>query len=241
MALIYAQARDDAVGDEGREVGQREQVAGHDERIAPRIGFALDHRERRQALRREHVPGEQRTGGGETPAAGDHRLELRGQVVTARGHGVHGAERAHRDFARRESRHQRDRDLPVETDGREDVLAAARRAGRRSCTGSRGRWRRRRRRDRSDRNHSTIISARMMPPTRLTKIRTRSHRPSSRLPRMRPLVIRQLEHQRRVAALRRANCFMTKRHDQRGNDAGRVQAEQHQALQVERADVAARE
>ena len=50
----------DRIGNPGCRVGQCEHVRRHDERVAPRVGFALHRRESRQALRREHVPREQR-------------------------------------------------------------------------------------------------------------------------------------------------------------------------------------
>ena len=53
-----------AVGDERRQVGQRELVGRHQRRLAPAVGFAAHHRQGRQALRREDVPGQQRQPGG---------------------------------------------------------------------------------------------------------------------------------------------------------------------------------
>ena len=53
----------------------------HDQRIAPRVCLAPNDGERRQALRCEHVPGEQRIRGRERPALGDDRRERVGEDI----------------------------------------------------------------------------------------------------------------------------------------------------------------
>ena len=111
----------------------------------------------------------------------DHRHQRRGHVVAGRRERVHGAERAHGDLACGEPGHERERDLPVEPERGEHVLERAaehageavldRRARRRPAAGPGS----------CVRNHSTIISARMIVPTRCTKTFVRSHRPIARL------------------------------------------------------------
>ena len=70
------QRKRDAIGDERGQVGKQKQIARHDQRIAYRIGFTLHDRQRRNALRREHIPGEQRERRRERPALRDHRRQL---------------------------------------------------------------------------------------------------------------------------------------------------------------------
>jgi hypothetical protein len=112
-----------AIGDEGGQVGQREQVARHDQRVAPGIRLALDGRQRRQALRREHEPGQQRQRRGQAPVCAIIGTSVRGHVVRC-STAIHRAQRADGHFARREARHQRERDLPVEADRREHDSSA---------------------------------------------------------------------------------------------------------------------
>ena len=56
------------VGQPGENVGQREQVGQHEDRPFPPIGLAPGDRDRRQALRREHEPGEEGERGRQGPA-----------------------------------------------------------------------------------------------------------------------------------------------------------------------------
>ncbi len=118
--MSAAQRQRDAVSDERREISQAKQVTCHHDHITPRVGFAFDCGERRDALRREHVPRQQRERGGEWPSLRDHRRELVGDLIACSGKCVHRAERANGDFARREAGDQRDRNLPIKTDRRED-------------------------------------------------------------------------------------------------------------------------
>src|SRR5512134_907339 len=61
-----AQCHSYMVRDERREVRERKQVPGHDQRIAPGVRFALHDGQRREALGREDVPGEQGEGSCQT-------------------------------------------------------------------------------------------------------------------------------------------------------------------------------
>ena len=90
--LTRAQRDGDPIGDERREIRQRQHVGEGDEHQAPAAGLAADHRQRRGALRREHVPGEQRQRGGEAPFVGQRLADLLGGFLAAFDR-IDGAER----------------------------------------------------------------------------------------------------------------------------------------------------
>ena len=106
------------IGRAGSDVGQREQIAEHEDRPFPAIGLAPGDRDGRHALRREDEPGEEGERGRQGPAARAAFAErspcrrLRRRVVDR----IDGGERRHRDLARRHRRDQRQRDVVVEAD-----------------------------------------------------------------------------------------------------------------------------
>src|SRR5690242_9303042 len=56
------------VGRSCREIGQREQISHHEKRPLPAVGLPPRDGDGRDALRREHEPGEKGEGGGQRPA-----------------------------------------------------------------------------------------------------------------------------------------------------------------------------
>ncbi len=62
-----AQGDRSAPSDKCRQPREREQIARHDQRIAPAVSFTLHHRQRRQTLWRKHVPDQQRQCGTQRP------------------------------------------------------------------------------------------------------------------------------------------------------------------------------
>ncbi len=220
----------------GREVGEREQVASHDQRITPRVRLALHDDERRQALRREDVPREQRQRRREAPGVRDHRHQRRRDVALGRER-VDRAERADGDLACREARHQRERDLPVEPERREhDFERAADHAG--EAVHDRGPFGARRRRrvaaqepqhdhQRED-DRADALQEHLGPLPQADR----------QVVEVRPVVFGQFEQQRVIRRAQR-RALQQERDCHRRDDAGEVQREQHDALQVERADRAA--
>jgi hypothetical protein len=65
------------IDDERRKVGQRQHVTEQEGGPLPAVGFAPDDTQCRGALRREHIPGEERQGGGEAPVRGQGVAEAR--------------------------------------------------------------------------------------------------------------------------------------------------------------------
>src|ERR1700726_2226391 len=66
------------IGDEGREVGQRQHVAEQEGRPSPAVCFAPDDTQRRGALRRKYIPREECEGGGEAPMRGQDAAQFPG-------------------------------------------------------------------------------------------------------------------------------------------------------------------
>ena len=99
---------------------RREQVARHDQRIAPRVGLALDGRERGQhcGANTYHASSDSAVGSDQEPLISG--VSAFATSVAGRGKRIDGAERADRDLTRRQTRYERDGDLPVEADRRED-------------------------------------------------------------------------------------------------------------------------
>ena len=150
---------------------------------------------------------------------------------------IHGAERADRDLSRCESGHQRQRDLPVETQRREHVFEPVTDHACKAVEDRRARRSRRRCRkaaqepqhdhhrqdDRADALHENPAPF---------------PQPDRQVVRVRPVELWQLEQQRVITrAHRRALQCVCDRH--RGDDACYVQGKEHQPLQVERSDRAA--
>ena len=71
----------------------------------------MHHRECREALRREYVPGDQRKSGCERPLRGNNGQQLRRRVVGSRGNCVHRSERAHCHLPGREPWNQGNADI----------------------------------------------------------------------------------------------------------------------------------
>ena len=184
----------DVVGDERRDVRQREQVAGHDQRIAPGVGFALHDRQGREALRREHVPGQQRRARSRGSSCARSRAPARRRHRSAAdiAYTVPSALTATSRAAR--PGHQRDRDLPVEADGREQMLAARGRACPRCCTRSAGPVAPAGGAGKLARNHSTTISVRMMRADAAQEDPRALPQAEQQIAQVRPAVLRQLQH-----------------------------------------------
>ena len=133
-----------AVGDQRRDVGQREQVAGHDQRIAPGVGLALA-----RPPASTCIAAQTRTRPAAT-APSPATSSRRASAPAARPPASPAADSAYTvpSAPTATSRaaspgHQRDADLPVEADRRGTAARARGPACRRSCTGSPARWRRR--------------------------------------------------------------------------------------------------
>jgi hypothetical protein len=153
-----------------------------------------------------------------------------GRVVAGGRQRIHRAQRTHRHLARRQPGTSAMLICQLKPMG-SNTSASAWPSCRPGCI----RWppggARRRRREAGQR-HSATVSTRMMPPTRRRKICTRCHRPMAMLRRRGPVVGRQLHHQRAHLAAR-GETLEHPGHRQRAQDAGQVQREQHQPLQLE--------
>ena len=169
----------------------------------------------------------------------DHRPQRRLDIGAADvGQRVDRAERADHDFARGQARHQRDADLPVEAQRREDVIqACAEHAGEavadRRSGGPGGR--RRIARQEPHQHHQRQDDG---ADARQKDLRALPQ-PGQQIAQRGPVVFRQL-HQQRVVAGAHRGALHHQRHQHRADHAGDVEREQHQALQVERSDAARR-
>ncbi|KAF5289490.1 hypothetical protein FQR65_LT20824 [Abscondita terminalis] len=215
-ALLSASASASAtpVGDEAGQVGQREQVAGHQQRIAPAVGLAPHGRQRGNALGREHEPGQQRQRRRQRPAVGDQRAQLLGHgLVTGGGQRIDRAHGADGHLARGHAGDQGDGDLPVEADGGQHHLQPAADAaceaepqhdahGQDDAAHA------------AQEDHGALVQA------------------QGQAARAGPAVGRQLHQQRRGAGAA-AGQLCHACHGHGADDAGHIQREQHQALQVE--------
>lgn len=59
------QRHSDAVSHKAGQIGQAKQIARHDQRIAPAVGFTLDHRQGGDAVGRKHKPHQHRQRSGQ--------------------------------------------------------------------------------------------------------------------------------------------------------------------------------
>ncbi len=182
-------------------------------------------------MRGEDVPGEQRQRGRQTPLRGEHLSDLFGGFIAAFD-GIDGAERRHRDFARGHARAQRHRDLPVEAERREqrrDRLAddsgkAVVDGGSRSAGG-----RLRERCQEPDQHHHRKDRGAGALQEHLGAVIDADCDAAH----ARHLVIGQLQHEGRRRVVAPHQEFDQERHPERAGDAGGVEAEHHEPLQID--------
>ena len=231
--LTGAERDCDLVGDERAGIGQRQHVAEGDEHPLPASGLALDDRERRGALRREDVPGEQRQRSGEAPLVGERLADLLGGFLAALDR-VDRAERGDRDLARRHAGNERDVDLPVEADRRGERLQPFADDGGEAVVdrgpGRALRRTRERRQEPDQHHHREDRGAGALQEHHGARVEA-----DGDAAQLRNLVVGQFQHEWRRGVVAPEEMIGDERHAERAENAGGVEAEHHEALQAEEA------